>query len=675
MTATIDKVVPDSGLSLGKKLEQVRFAALRIISHQCKLSLAWLKRQAIREVSNKVSSIKIENYKPENPVLTVKYCADKAYFIFAKLLEEATAHPLFNGMKSYIKRVSVIIGGDPIFPSTQEILYRISEIPKPLADLYARYVALALILRSNIFLFMMASAPLPVYTTKNRRGDNGTLFKLLRPLYRFGNTPGTGGNYGQTADMTCNMYWQYGFRDYYSCFWNGSSSLGKLNEVPLDVSQKMERDDFNPLMFQSLSSSIFTSDSCSRERAYSIACLRTIAALEGRVPFLSYKSVSPLNNTFDQAMNGITLSPIFDSMWTSRGDQSTKSFSFLVPNGSNVLRENQATVFKLNYSYLRGLSNGRFLIQKKEYGPQIDFPTSLDPWNSDTVEYSSADLGLDSKKKECLYRGISHVPAFRSVAPTHSQGVDFFTSIGWRNKAQVLYHDLTNAMNNYKYSSHWIRYYGNAKRVGSSVKRTYIATPNIDNALTNIEIDTQEKRVTQNPSTPASLFEKIMMGVKTEKIFGFEVSTIPTDSDISRISSWLEKYGKFVTSFYSSQLSSIIRESTLLNSMDFESKEVDQALTEIKSLNRQYIDLESAFSNSYSDESGDSVNHPGGEIFRHGSVFNGAMDGFHSIKATMSTLQYYPLIIDILNSKLDNLRHHIFTFYPPLKELLQGEKV
>jgi hypothetical protein len=641
-------------------LSALKHESLRLLAHKFKLIMAWFKRQSL-EVSDVAQDIKIENYKPENPVATIRYCIDKIYFIAAKLLEEATSHPVFSGLKAYTRRIESREGARIPF-----CIYRIQEMPRPLALLYAHYVALVISFRSRIFNALLASSNMTVRSHIRDTDPNGfgtfDIASLFRRPYQILHTRSNKAAHFIADGVTfkVNRYWISSLLrsiEYTKCPNHESPGITEETSREFILRESKEASFKGIIRGGGRSSPVDRRD---KSRAQALACLRTIGALEMSSPVKLYKNLAQSGTLFEQSINGLILTPIFDSLISYGG-----LFLGGILNAYEGIAVTSAeSIDSLLGSYIYGPASGpginsirpAYLWSRRDFhsNSPYNYPISEMRWLKQSL-VDSETIFKDMTSSH-IYRGISHVPSLKRVAPSHSKAVEFFTSKDWLAHSSLPAYSVRNADLVYAYHDRLSLNLPDRReeRACGSMKMSYVATNDIDQRIKALGETGLGNQMTDY-FTPCNLFEQVFLAENTEEVFGFTTEDIPSDKDIEKIAHWILKNCKYVTSLHIPFLTSMGNiYNRLKGDISISSPKDITASRAMAYLSCLMVDMQKSYFLWKQISPGQIL-----DDTDRSEVKNWTMDAFHGIKACSHPFNDIPLAVDILQSKIHNLHRFI----------------
>lgn len=666
MTTTAEAPSVDSK---AEDLKKVLFESLRLLAHQYKLGLAWFKRQAMIEISPSIDQIKIENYKPDSPVLTMKYCTDKIYYILSKMLTETTSTPLFEGLRAYtrvftIRRMKNELGN--------VCLYRIQDMPRPLARLFAYYVAMTYVLKSKRFnAALLFSDHNSFASNKNTESVyTGKLAKLFRYPFRIlgYNTASVNHSFTGSSDTTSvNKTWITNWLNLNQCIltpeaYRSTIKYGNLSTLTEMLSKDASSKSLNGYLDNpSIGTPMYRG-------AYACGLLRFFNAIETESTVLPYKIFGPTQDLFEQNMNGLIFNPIIDSILSSGAQISNGMGSYMGYSNSLGVGIAQLAAYAMGPTSVRpSVQTPTHMFDDVRYSPG-NVPLNKLIWNKANIKPHIPGPIFASIGTAHIYRGVSHAPALKSVCSSHKTAVQYFTSNEWISNGTATHFAMQNISSMFLNPSQSVwgpgKFHGDitcntpSSYSGSATtKMSYIATSDVDDVLK--KWDAEGIGIHEvNFMTPASLFRRIIDSAHPDEIFGFKINEAPTDEDVNRITAWIEKNCRFVTSIHSPILSSMVRTMEYINSMTGNEASPNKEFTSLQVLGAISM-LEKVFASSYDGQMCPSFRQtPGGftDSLVDTRIHNASMECFHAIRSLNEVLSHHVLATDIMSSKLKNVR-------------------
>lgn len=635
-----------------KVLAEVSWESLRLLAHKYKAIAAWFKRQA-GEVSQAVQGISLVNYKPESPLATMKYCVDKVYHIASKLLEETCVHPVFANTRGYTRHVAPVYDGKRPF-----CIYRINEMPRPLAILYAHYAALLLALRSRAFNLLFANSNHNPSTYSQDSDSNGfwegNISPLLRQHYRIMHTRTLAANH-TIADSNALTVNRFAIEALSSTVYALEGDTQRRDLKNLD-SSSARTTYASRIKHKNATNGLINGTSSRKEsrdemQSFALHCLRNVNALELDTPVKLYKHLSLLGTVFEQSMNGLISTPIFDSLSLAFGFSAEGlrgAFNGLQVQGNRDIYDILIPMLAYGPSSCSMDSHRPPSIWYQVQVKNV-FPTSDILWSQQAL---TPITPLIQGAPSHIYRGISHVPALRRVARTHREGVSYFTGADWTALSSLPIYNVRNMTQALLLTNNEATTSFSTKRAVSSFKLSYVAMNDIDSVIKKMPASTESL----DAMMPSNFFTLLLDTPSAKDFFGFSVDDIPSEDNIRQIAEWILKNCKYVTAI---QVPILTMMANIYNSMSsyVEAGAHNKAIASsaLRMISTVMQQLNDSYMLNTPGRTPGRLNGPGGDL-RGLDISNWSMDGFHSIRASLHSFYNIPLSLDILGSKLRNLR-------------------
>lgn len=519
--------------------------------------------------------VKLESYQNEAPTVRRKYYIDKMYHsLTATTRAKLMIAGGFESVKLFVRRFAGY-SEDSMHPSSSRALYYVAGLPRHLAILYAKYIALIWVMKQKSFLrkLIMYASDLngsALTAATKYTFYEGELADFLRIPFRKMQGRGRWHNYARNSSAFSSFLLKYSYllgerpAPDATGVWTARKSLS----IPLYVP--------GPKGIHDHQSNQVHVGHNQKTLASLMFLLRFMNALEpaGNQKVLGAKKIDDGQAFAHQAMSNLFLGPIFDSWMTSTPVYSPCS------GGSNDISFGSA-------AEMAGYFFGDFPIAASRAGaadtgdPNHIVETTCDSAANIMVRHAIVKAGLETRDTAVIKSWISRV-AKDSVNWIKNTAENYFAT--WQFGLQGLEMGTD--------SKFWAVRRQNSRNYGYGYDfsagevqpepfcMSYLAkTAAITKTLTDSELkpvlapSATDPRVTSVKTAtdlfPNHFIRDLLMAENTDELFGFTMSQEPTDEEINRLADYLMANVSSVTVQYEPVLNMMSALSTALdNGMD-----------------------------------------------------------------------------------------------------------